>query len=305
MEVQHFQAHYKNFDGLMKKENLSALTCKNYLADLSMFLQYLEATQAMSVSIPTLLRYKEYLKKLKFSDNAIRRSFQSLRRFLGVLQQKKLIDENYALAIPSAPKKLDPPNPPSLQVLMNTWYLLTKIEKENPLIGLRNKMLFLFIYWGGAKVSNLTLLSWAHLHLVATPRILLQEKNKEAKDPWSVPMPEIFLPITLKYKKIMEKEGIPTGKKDCVLFGANAHGYLAPFLSDRGIQLIFEQWSQELGHELIPRHLRHAAICRWFQQGHSSAQVLEWMGVSKDYPIRGFRDLDVGHEYAQFDALIS
>lgn len=310
MNTQLFQKYSQDFPALMAKENLGQLTIKNYYADLQIFLRYIENNRISEIQEKTLLSFQEKLILEKFSKNAMRRIFQTLRRFFSILEKTNKIEQNYAKKIPTFPKELDLPHPPVLSILTNLWGQFHRAQKLYPdsLIPLRNKILFCLIYFMGAKVNNISLMTWNHLFLGKNPRVLLQEKSKKFKDPWTVPFGEFLIPLFLQYKDQLVKNKLFTSEKGSLLYGANAHGLLHPFLSDRGIQLIFEQWSKEISYTLLPRDLRQACICRWFQLEYSDGQIREWMGVAKNYPLAPYhdlsRELQTKFNYTDFDKIL-
>src|SRR5690606_19108477 len=198
-------------------------------------------------------------------------------------------------------KFLDIPRPTAFSEVKTLWeYLLAEEqapENLNKLIALRNQLVVLFIYGAGLKVSDLSHLKNRQLLLKGDiPRVMIEHPKR---DPYTIPLPEIFFEVWQRYEKALALEKERAGLTfDEVLFAANPHRILAGSLSARGMEVIFEEIRGKLMITLTPKSLRQACIYKWLKLGLNDATVKEWLGVAPSYSLKPYRDSLKDHVYS-------
>src|SRR5690606_15569027 len=129
-----------------------------------------------------------------------------------------------------------------------------------------------------------------------TPRVLIEHPKR---DPYTVPLPEIFFQVWERYEAALALEKERAGLAfDEVLFAANPHRILAGGLSARGMEVIFEEIRRKLMITLTPKSLRQACIFKWLKLGHNDTTIKEWLGVAPSYSLRPYRDSLKDHIYS-------
>ena len=173
-------------------------TLKNYKTDLDCFNNYLNdekvASRFHDFSIPEVIEYGKFLEEKYNSDNSRRRRVQALRLFFDYLVEEGHFNHNPVRKVPTSPKFLDVPRPAPFSHLKTLWFFLLDAEKESKtklerLIIKRNQMIFLLIYTGGLKVSELSTLKKNDFSFGASPRVLIRHQKR---DPYTVSLPDFF-----------------------------------------------------------------------------------------------------------------
>ena len=232
------------FDHLAAKGR-SLNTQKNYRTDLDCFNAYLAQAglrpDLSRFGIGDVEAYGAYLDQRYSADNSRRRRVQALRLFFDFLVEQGLFDVNPVKKLPTSPKFLDIPRPTAFSEVKTLWeYLLAEEqapENLNKLIALRNQLVVLFIYGAGLKVSDLSGLKTKQLILKGDiPRVMIEHPKR---DPYTIPLPEIFFEVWKRYESAQALEKERAGLTfDEVLFAANPHRILAGALSARGMEVI-------------------------------------------------------------------
>jgi len=303
----------QEFLKILENQGKSFNTIKNYKADLQCFNYFLtfkqENLKLISFTSTQAQEYSRFLDDKYGSPNSVRRRVQALRLFFDFLQAQNLFPENPIKQMAVAPKVLDFPTPPLFHEVVKTFELLQQRKDESRdlshLVAMRNLIIFHLIYGGGLKVSDL-----ASLKLTS---ILKDQKNFRVlvehpkRDPYSIPLPEIFNRDFLYYKKIyLEQLALEQIEIDSLLFNANPYRILSRDLSPRGTELFFEDLRKETKSEMTAKSLRQACIFKWINQGMNDSTIKEWMGVAPGYSLelylqeleknpahKEFRDLEV------------
>ncbi len=290
----------KDFINKLESLGRSTNTLKNYRTDLQCFNQYLlkekKNLKMGDINVKQIELYGDYLQVKYNSDNSRRRRVQALRLFFDFLVEKRVMESNPVRKIPTSPKFLDIPRPTSLIDLKTLWqHLLTEGQSKNAmtrLLAKRNQVIILLIYNGALKVSDLHALRrdqiYLPLHEDEDPKVLVTPLKR---DPYTVPLSQAFVPVYQDYIKelseIMKAQNIEFSE---TLFNANPYRILSGGLSSRGLEIIFEEWRNQLMVSITPKSLRQSCITKWIQERHEDGLIKEWMGVAPNYSLKLYKD---------------
>jgi len=296
-EMLNFQQEF--FERLAQKGR-SKNTLKNYRTDLHCWNKYLikekQHLNIDDINVKQIELYGDYLQVKYNSDNSRRRRVQALRLFFDFLVEKQLMLSNPVRKIPTSPKFLDIPKPTSLIDLKTLWqHLLTQGQSKHAmtrLLAKRNQVIILFIYSGAMKVSDLHNLKreqiFLPLHEDEGPRVMIKP---DKRDPYTVALSQVFVPVYQDYLQELESmmQTQPIDFQEA-LFNANPYRILAGGLSSRGLEILFEQWRNQLMVNITPKSLRQACITKWLQERHEDVLIKEWMGVAPGYSLKLYKD---------------
>ena len=288
----------------LKSKGRSLNTLKNYKTDLDCFNTYLTQSNLRPdlsrFGVQDVQAYGAYLDQRYTSDNSRRRRVQALRLFFDFLVENQLFSHNPVRKLPTSPKFLDVPRPTPFTEVKTLWEYLLAEEKApenlNRLMALRNQIVVLMIYGAGLKVSDLSSLKYQRLSLSSeNPRVLIEHPKR---DPYSIPLPEVFIDVWKRYEKALAIEKERSGISfDEILFAANPHRILAGGLSARGMEVIFEDIRRKLMITLTPKSLRQACIFKWLKQGLNDTTIKDWLGVAPSYSLKPYRESLKDHIY--------
>ncbi|HLE10654.1 MAG: hypothetical protein A2504_12725 [Bdellovibrionales bacterium RIFOXYD12_FULL_39_22] len=283
----------KSLAGAQKSNN----TQKNYRTDLNSFDEYLNQNKIKQdidiLSMHNVLQYSHYLDQKYHSDNSKRRKIQTLRIFFDYLVKARIISSNPLREIQNSPKFLDIPRPASFIDIKTLWVQLiedaSSEDEMASLIAMRNQLVILLIFGAALKVSTLSGLLLEHLYDGENPRVLVTDGSR---DPYSIPLPNIFSTILAKYKTLLEKLKLRF-QLDFpeLLFNANHYRILAGGLSPRGLELVLEEYRDKLMINITPKSLRQAGIFKWLHQKKKESQIKEWLGVAPSYSLAPYKEL--------------
>jgi len=276
----------EEFISLLERSGKSFNTVKNYRADLQCFNHFLADKKndfkLKEFTMTQVNEYAEYLLQKYPSANSLRRRVQALRLFFDFLVGKNLFPENPIKKMPVSPKVLDKPSPNTFSEVNKTYKHLVKrfndAQGMGELVALRNIILFHLIYGAGLKVSDLHFLKMNDVIKDKKGSRLLVQHPK--RDPYSIPLPEVFS-TDFKLYELKRKEY--QVDMDELFFNANAYKIISPTLSPRGIELIFEELSRQLGFKMTAKTLRQSCIFKWMIQRQPPSTIKEWLGVAPQY----------------------
>ena len=271
-------------------------TIRSYKNDLACFDQYWQKyakkRELKEFSTSMVMEYGGYLEeKYPSSSNSRRRRLQALRLFFDFLVNKKLFGENPIRLVPVSPKKLNAPSPiPYGKVLKFSKNQQEKFQEGESalerLVALRNLVIIHLIYGCGLKVSQVA--DFPIKYLAGKYKRLLIQHPK--RDPFSIPVPNSTQNLLKDYCSQLSLVKTAQGVSfDQLVFNANAYRIHRGGLSERGIELIFKNYSDK--HKLsnfTPRLLRQACIFKWLVQGIPESTIKEWMGVMPNYSLKPF-----------------
>lgn len=285
-------------DGL-KGLGRSFNTIKNYRTDLECFNQYIETFKdtigIADFDIPLIENYGDFLHKKYSSDNSRRRRVQTLRMFCDYLTKHGILSNNPVRKLRPSPKFQDIPRPAPLMDIKTLWVHLIQEDKASKglqqVIYKRNQVIFLLIFGGGLKVSDLENLKASNIIMDEQPRVII---NHPKRDPYSVPLPHIFRVVFNSYMDCLNNFG---WGQDHLLFNANPYKILSGGISARGLEKVFEEVRNKLLIGLTPKSLRQSCIFTWLHQGHTDGLIKEWMGVAPSYGLKPYKDFMDKHYY--------
>ncbi|EQC52689.1 site-specific integrase [Bacteriovorax sp. DB6_IX] len=281
----------------LENKGRSVNTLKNYKTDLDCFNHYLVENQKHvnieGFSIPEIVEYGKYLEVKYTSDNSRRRRIQALRLFFDYLVERAIFNHNPVRKVPTSPKFLDIPRPTNFANVKTLWLHLLEDEKQansqlDKLKIQRNQLIFLLIYTGGLKVSDLSQLQRDHFSFGKSPRVMITHPKR---DPYTVALPEFFQQVYERYLNLLNKvKSSHTIEFSEIFFNANAHKILSGGISARGIELIFDSWRKKLVMEITPKSLRQSCIFTWLHKEINGTIIKEWLGVSPSYSLKLYKD---------------
>ena len=282
----------QDFLSLLKSQGKSFNTIKNYKADLHCFNNFLiDKQQHLKIRSFTSTQVTEYSKFLddKYgSPNSVRRRVQALRLFFDYLLGQNLFPDNPLKKMAVSPKVLDNPEPTPFPQVIKIYQLLKKRTEEteglSQLVSLRNVVLFHLIYGAGLKVSDISILPFESVIKDQKNYRILVEHPK--RDPYSIPLPEIFNQDFLKYKtsyqSYLRDQDMDFGD---LFFNANPYKILSGGLSSRGIELFFEEIRKHLKTDITAKSLRQSCVFKWLNASIDHATIKEWLGVTPGYSL--------------------
>ncbi len=289
----------------LRAKGRSANTLKNYKTDLDCFNTYLfdqnKTTQFQSFSLPEVLEYGKYLEQKYQSDNSRRRRVQALRLFFDYLVENGHFNHNPVRKVPTSPKFLDIPRPASFSHVKTLWQHLLEEEKNakssfEKILIKRNQVIYLLIYTGGLKVSELSSLQKGSFTFGGTPKVII---NHPKRDPYTVELHPIFNNVYESYIDLLEKlKSESQIEFSNIFFNANAHRIISGGISPRGIEILFKSWSKSLYFEVTPKALRQSCIFTWLQKGEGESTIKEWMGVSPSYSLKLYKTHINDHNFS-------
>jgi len=286
------RGHQVGFLDGLKGLGRSFNTIKNYRTDLECFNKFIDSFKdSINISdfnIPLVEEYGAFLHKKYSSDNSRRRRVQTLRMFCDYLSERGILSNNPVRKLRPSPKFQDIPRPAPLMDIKTFWMQLTKevkgTKRNQQRIHKRNQIIFLLIFGGGLKVSDLENLKTNDIIIDEGPRVII---NPPKRDPYSVPLPQIFRVIFNSYLESLNGYG---WSGDHLLFNANPYKILSGGISARGLEKVFEEARNKLLIGLTPKSLRQACIFKWLHGRHSDGLIKEWMGVAPSYSLKNYKD---------------
>ena len=309
MESLEFERWERSFLKHLAHHGRSSNTIKNYRTDLGFFRRYLQESRhtldLANLRPKHIEYYGDYIQNYYKSDNSRRRRIQSLRLFFDYLVNKKVYPDNIVRSLPTSPKFVDIPRPSQPGEVRQLWeYLLKECETDIALqnaIAQRNVVLFLLIYGGGLKVSDLARLERQQIRSSRTSSRVLLVPPKG--NPYTVPLPEVFHQAFSEYKSSLRPFLKERDFKE-ILFNANIWTILSGGLGPRGIEILFERWREQLKIDLLtPKSLRQACIMTWLAQEVPSATIKEWLNLAPSYSLGPYRECVRSCSYKNKDVL--
>lgn len=147
-------------------KNLSKNTISSYQKDLEDYLSFLSKNYTLKrpdqIEKAQVLNFVAKLKRDEISAKSISRKLSSIRSFHQYLQIEKMVDENIVKTVPQ------PKTEKHLPVVLNieeVEALLDAAKGDGSILDLRNQAMIELAYGSGLRVSELTDLDIADLHL--------------------------------------------------------------------------------------------------------------------------------------------
>lgn len=255
-----FLFYLKNF------KNSSAHTIRAYRGDILDFIEFLkkEGLNFETVDRDNLRKFLFELKKRGLTRKTIARKISSIRSLFRFLTKEGYIEKNPFLMVelPKIEKKLP--------VFITEEEVMKLINAPNTktLLGLRDKLIILFLYSTGVRVSELISIKVSHLDLERGEVRVFGKGKKERI---------VFLPDQLIN---LLKEYLKRRKKNSGHLVLNRR---SKPLTDRGIRLIIKKYAKIAVPEkhVTPHTLRHTFATHLLTGGADLRSVQELLGHSK------------------------
>lgn len=168
----------KFIDELKYEKNYSELTVNGYLADLDMFLEYLNENNIKSynsIDYQKIRDYISYLYELDYNNKTICRHISAIRSFFKYLKINDYIDDNPCTLVSN----------PKLEKRLPKYLNFEEIEKllnafdNNNYLGLRNSLILELLYSTGIRVSEITNIRLKDISLSNKTIIIDGKGNKQ------------------------------------------------------------------------------------------------------------------------------
>ncbi len=255
-----FLFYLKNF------KNSSNHTIRAYRRDILDFIDFLKRNglDFNTVSRDDLRKFLFELKEKNLSRKSIARKISGIRSFFKFLTKEGYVKRNPFLMVelPRVEKKL-----PTFLTEEEMVKLINAPDSKT-LLGLRDKLIILFLYSTGVRVSELISIKVSHLDLKKGEVKVFGKGKKERI---------VFLPDQLI---LLLKEYLKRRRK--------ANGYLflnrnGKPLTDRGIRLVIKKYSKKVvpNKNVTPHTLRHTFATHLLTGGADLRSVQELLGHSK------------------------
>lgn len=161
-----------------KERKYSELTVSGYMADLSVFIEYLNQNSInkfSDVEYNDIRLYINYLYNMNYKNTTISRHISSLKSFFKYLKVNKLVDNNPCILISNPKKEKKLPKYLNYDVLEK---LLNAFDNNN-YIGLRNSLILEILYSTGIRVSEITNIKFKDISMSDKTIRITGKGNKE------------------------------------------------------------------------------------------------------------------------------
>ena len=161
-----------------KERKYSELTVSGYMADLSVFIEYLNQNNInkfSDVEYNDIRLYINYLYNMNYKNTTISRHISSLKSFFKYLKVNKLVDNNPCILISNPKKEKKLPKYLNYDVLEK---LLNAFDNNN-YIGLRNSLILEILYSTGIRVSEITNIKFKDISMSDKTIRITGKGNKE------------------------------------------------------------------------------------------------------------------------------
>lgn len=249
-----------------KLRNSSKHTLRAYKRDLLDFYEYIKKNNFdyKNISRNSLRGFLIELREKGLDKRSISRKISSIRSFYKFLLKDGAIEKNplVSLELPKIDKKL-----PTFLTEEEVIKLINA-PNEKTLIGFRDKLILIFLYSTGMRVSEIVSLKVSQLDL-NKGEVIITGKGKKDR--------VIFLTEELKD---LIKEYLNKRKKNSNVLFINRNG--KP-LTDKGIRLLVEKYAKKVVpyKKVTPHTLRHTFATHLLTNGADLRVVQELLGHTK------------------------
>lgn len=256
------------------EKNTSALTVKNYAADIDLFSSFLiervgESFKWEDVAILDIRAYLALLNKKKYARTTISRRISAMRSFYKFLLREEIVDHNPFIKIRTP--KLEKRLPVFLEEFEINELLALPDTKD---LGLRDQAILELLYATGCRVSELVGLKVVDVDLSSQYVLLLGKGNKER----IVPIGNACSNAIKRYLEIVRmviinKYNASLHEK---LFVNNRGGPL----TDRSVRRILDKYILQLAMQkkVSPHTIRHTFATHLLDHGADLRAVQELLG---------------------------
>lgn len=255
------------------EKDCSALTIKNYAADIMIFQDFLLARKnSLQWKEVTLLDIRAYLAKLKehkFARRTIARRISSLRSFYKFLLRENVVKTNPFVKVHTP--KLDK----KLPVFLEEFEISELLEQpDNSILGIRDQAVLEMLYATGCRVSELVGLTLSRVDLSNQYVLLLGKGNKER-----------LVPVGQTAVRAMENYYVNSRKILMNKFAIKEHGMVfinhrGTVLTDRSVRRILDKHilGLSLQKHISPHTIRHTFATHLLEHGADLRAVQELLG---------------------------
>ncbi|WP_367297370.1 site-specific tyrosine recombinase XerD [Loigolactobacillus coryniformis] len=261
-------ADFKRY--LLVEKGLSQNTVSSYTRDLMKFKAYLEQQKLADFKQDrfVILNFLATLKAQAMANNSVIRMVSSLRKFYRFLLETEQITIDPMQQVDSPKKQQHLP-----QVLSQAEVKrLLAVPDTTTALGIRDRTILEVLYATGLRVSELTHLKLAELHLSLG---LIQTLGKGDKERL-IPIGDVAIEWIKRYLETSRPTFLKTGQSEPILF---LNHYGRPF-TRQGIWKNLKQMVRAAGIEkdITPHTLRHSFATHLLENGADLRVVQELLG---------------------------
>jgi len=256
---------------LDKEKKLSKNTLESYKRDISQYLEYLNNTGILDISLTnktTVITYLLNLQKNGKATSTISRNLASIRSFYKFMLLNKLIEVDPTINLETPKIERRAPNTLTLQEVDT---LLTQpLEDTNK--GSRDKAMLELLYATGIRVTELISLNVEDINL-DLGFIRCNSSSKERV----IPIGSIALNSLTKYIKEYRSNFMKNQNEQSLFLN-----YYGNRLTRQGFWKIIKSYTEQakIGKIITPHTLRHSFATHLIQNGADLRSVQEMLGHS-------------------------
>ncbi len=264
---------------LKNEKRLSENTYKNYLIDLTQFINFMSLHLGFQLTIQDLesieakdfRSFLSYLNKENIGKVSINRKLSCIRNFFKYLQNNKLIEESNIDLIQSLKTTQKLPRPLEHELILQSIQEAEKLGKQK-WEQERNKVLFIVMYGCGLRISEMLDLKIKDLPKKTQEQVIIV-KGKGDKQRL-VPFPYYITEFIKDYLNLLPEN---LANKEYIFIGKHGNK-----LSPRTVQSIVEKVRINLflDESFTPHALRHSFATRLLEEGGDLKDIQQLLGHS-------------------------